>query len=169
MPIFFKIENQRFINPFQSISIYYNITSNSYQHLNGFGLIFLFLTVRRNAPSGNDILIHSKGFNYGIIYPSSCPQPIFNPRRCCCSFRSGKKSQDGRMTALALTDHGNMFGIKEFHETCKKFDIKPILGVETYVASRGIHFKDKSEKEDRSGTTWFYWPRMRKATVIYWN
>ena len=55
------------------------------------------------------------------------------------------------MSALALTDHGNMFGIKEFHETCKKIGVKPILGVETYVASRGIQFKDKNEKEDRSG------------------
>ncbi len=55
------------------------------------------------------------------------------------------------MSALALTDHGNMFGIKDFHETCKKSGIKPILGVETYVASRGIQFKDKNEKEDRSG------------------
>ncbi|MCX6238102.1 MAG: DNA polymerase III subunit alpha [Bacteroidia bacterium] len=62
-----------------------------------------------------------------------------------------KKAKKDGMTALALTDHGNMFGIKEFHETCKRMDIKPILGVETYVASRGIHFKDKSEKEDRSG------------------
>jgi DNA polymerase-3 subunit alpha len=62
-----------------------------------------------------------------------------------------KKAKKDGMTALALTDHGNMFGIKDFHETCKKFDIKPILGVETYVASRGILFKDKSEKEDRSG------------------
>ncbi|MCE1198206.1 MAG: DNA polymerase III subunit alpha [Marinilabiliales bacterium] len=61
-----------------------------------------------------------------------------------------KAKQDG-MTAIALTDHGTMFGIKEFHETCKKQGIKPILGVETYVASRGIHFKDKNEKEDRSG------------------
>ena len=55
------------------------------------------------------------------------------------------------MGALALTDHGNMFGIKDFHETCKKNGIKPILGVETYVASRGIQYKDKNEKEDRSG------------------
>ncbi len=61
-----------------------------------------------------------------------------------------KAKSDG-MSALALTDHGNMFGIKDFHETCKKNDIKPILGVETYVASRGIQFKDKHEKEDRSG------------------
>ena len=62
-----------------------------------------------------------------------------------------KKAKEDGMTALALTDHGSMFGIKEFHEKCKKFDIKPILGVETYVASRGIQFKDKNEKEDRSG------------------
>ncbi len=61
-----------------------------------------------------------------------------------------KAKADG-MGALALTDHGNMFGVKDFHETCKKNDIKPILGVETYVASRGIKFKDKNEKEDRSG------------------
>ncbi len=62
-----------------------------------------------------------------------------------------KKAKEDGMTALALTDHGSMFGIKDFHQTCKKFGIKPILGVETYVASRGIHFKDKNEKEDRSG------------------
>ncbi|MEI7830263.1 MAG: DNA polymerase III subunit alpha [Prolixibacteraceae bacterium] len=61
-----------------------------------------------------------------------------------------KAKADG-MSALALTDHGNMFGVKDFHETCKRKDIKPILGVETYVASRGIQFKDKNEKEDRSG------------------
>jgi DNA polymerase III subunit alpha len=61
------------------------------------------------------------------------------------------KAKDDGMTSLALTDHGTMFGIKDFHETCKKNGIKPILGVETYVASRGIQYKDKSEKEDRSG------------------
>ena len=62
-----------------------------------------------------------------------------------------KKAKNDGMKAIALTDHGSMFGIKEFHEICKKNNIKPILGVETYVASRGIQFKDKSEKEDRSG------------------
>lgn len=61
------------------------------------------------------------------------------------------KAKNDGMSALALTDHGNMFGIKDFHETCKKNGIKPILGVETYVASRGIQFKDKNEKDDRSG------------------
>ena len=62
-----------------------------------------------------------------------------------------KKAKNDGMSAIALTDHGCMFGIKDFHEKCLKNKIKPILGVETYVASRGIQFKDKNEKEDRSG------------------
>jgi DNA polymerase-3 subunit alpha len=60
----------------------------------------------------------------------------------------GKAKKDG-MTALALTDHGTMFGIKEFHVACKKAGIKPILGCETYVAERTIY--DKKDKVDRSG------------------
>lgn len=59
-----------------------------------------------------------------------------------------KAKSDG-MTALALTDHGTMFGIKEFHATCKKGGIKPILGCETYVAARSVY--DKNDKIDRSG------------------
>ena len=73
------------------------------------------------------------------------------------------KAKNDGMGALALTDHGNMFGIKDFHETCKKNDIKPILGVETYVASRGIQFKDKHEKEDRSGDHLILLAKNRKG------
>lgn len=40
------------------------------------------------------------------------------------------------MPALALTDHGVMYGAVEFYMTCKKNGIKPILGVEAYVANR---------------------------------
>lgn len=60
----------------------------------------------------------------------------------------GKAKGDG-MKAVALTDHGTMFGIKEFWDVCTKEGIKPILGCETYVASRSI--SDKSDKVDRSG------------------
>ncbi|MGD9556946.1 MAG: DNA polymerase III subunit alpha [Mangrovibacterium sp.] len=60
----------------------------------------------------------------------------------------GKAKGDG-MTALALTDHGSMYGIKEFWDTCRKEGIKPILGCETYVATRTIF--DKNDKVDRSG------------------
>ncbi len=60
-----------------------------------------------------------------------------------------QKAKSDGMTALALTDHGTMLGIKEFHSVCKKAGIKPILGCETYVATRSI--EDKTGKEDRSG------------------
>jgi DNA polymerase-3 subunit alpha len=53
------------------------------------------------------------------------------------------------MEALAITDHGNMFGVKEFHNTATKKGIKPIIGCETYVARRSM--SDVSGKEDRSG------------------
>src|SRR5208337_1616748 len=38
------------------------------------------------------------------------------------------------MHALALTDHGNMFGAVKFYDACRDAGIKPIVGVEFYVA-----------------------------------
>ncbi len=52
-------------------------------------------------------------------------------------------------SALAITDHGNMFGVKEFHEETTKAGIKPILGCEVYVAANSRHSKTNSE--DRGG------------------
>ncbi|RJX18671.1 MAG: DNA polymerase III subunit alpha [Desulforudis sp.] len=40
------------------------------------------------------------------------------------------------MPAMALTDHGSMFGIVDFYRACRKAEIKPILGCEVYVAPR---------------------------------
>ncbi|MCD4769615.1 MAG: DNA polymerase III subunit alpha, partial [Bacteroidales bacterium] len=54
-----------------------------------------------------------------------------------------------KMEAVAITDHGNMFGVKEFHNQAKANNIKPVIGCETYVARRSI--AEKSAKEDRSG------------------
>ena len=59
-----------------------------------------------------------------------------------------KAVKDG-MPAIALTDHGNMFGIKLFHDQCREKGIKPILGVEGYVARVSRH--DKEREIDRSG------------------
>ncbi|MCX6302580.1 MAG: DNA polymerase III subunit alpha [Bacteroidia bacterium] len=53
------------------------------------------------------------------------------------------------MEAIAITDHGNMFGVKEFHNTATKKGIKPIIGCEIYVAKRSI--SEVTGKEDRSG------------------
>ncbi len=45
------------------------------------------------------------------------------------------RAKEYGMRALALTDHGTMFGIKEFHATCRRNGIKPLLGVETYFVN----------------------------------
>jgi DNA polymerase-3 subunit alpha len=43
--------------------------------------------------------------------------------------------KDG-MPAIAITDHGNMYGAIEFYKKCKAAGVKPIIGVEAYVANR---------------------------------
>ncbi len=48
-------------------------------------------------------------------------------------------------TALALTDHGNMYGAIEFYEACQKEGIKPIIGVEVYIAA-GSHLEKNREE-----------------------
>ena len=53
-----------------------------------------------------------------------------------------------KMKALALTDHGNMFGAAEFYQKCLKTGIKPIIGSEVYVAPRS-----RLEKKTRPGDT----------------
>jgi len=45
------------------------------------------------------------------------------------------------MPALALTDHGVMYGLIEFYQQCKASNIKPILGMEAYLAPNGLHSK----------------------------
>ncbi|MDP3793105.1 MAG: PHP domain-containing protein, partial [bacterium] len=37
------------------------------------------------------------------------------------------------LKALAITDHGNIFGAVKFFQLCKKAGIKPILGMEAYI------------------------------------
>lgn len=47
-----------------------------------------------------------------------------------------------KMPAMALTDHGNMYGAIEFYKECKKSGIKPIIGCEFYVAERKLTDKE---------------------------
>ena len=53
-----------------------------------------------------------------------------------------KFAKDKGMTALALTDAGNLYGAIEFYKECKKKEIKPILGVDFYVATRTRHDRE---------------------------
>ena len=59
-----------------------------------------------------------------------------------------KAAKDG-MEAVAITDHGNMFGVKLFHKALTAKKIKPILGCEVYIARRGL--RRKEAKIDGSG------------------
>lgn len=54
------------------------------------------------------------------------------------------------MPAVALTDHGVMYGAVDFYRECKKLEIKPIIGMEGYVVNGDHKKKDgKDDKENR--------------------
>lgn len=53
------------------------------------------------------------------------------------------------MEAVAMTDHGTMSGAIEFYKACKEQGIKPIIGIETYVAARTIHDRDPAKDKAR--------------------
>ncbi|MEK7555338.1 MAG: DNA polymerase III subunit alpha [Patescibacteria group bacterium] len=53
------------------------------------------------------------------------------------------------MKALALTDHGNLYGAIEFYKKCFKEEIKPILGMEAYVAPRS-RFDKETKIDDKN-------------------
>jgi DNA polymerase-3 subunit alpha len=46
--------------------------------------------------------------------------------------------------ALALTDHGNLFGAVDFYKACHRHGVKPILGIEAYVAPRSRHDRERN-------------------------
>ena len=53
-----------------------------------------------------------------------------------------KRAQEMGMPALALTDHGTMFGVIDFYNAAVKAGIKPIIGIEAYLAARGMSSRD---------------------------
>ncbi|MCX8008423.1 MAG: DNA polymerase III subunit alpha [Patescibacteria group bacterium] len=68
------------------------------------------------------------------------------------------------MDALALTDHGAMYGIFKFYMKAKSAGIKPILGVETYVARRSRH-----DKEGKIDTDPYHFLLLAKNETGYKN
>ncbi len=56
-----------------------------------------------------------------------------------------KKAKELGMNSLAITDHGNMFGVLKFYKECIKNGIKPILGNEFYVAPSSMKIKSGTE------------------------
>ncbi len=58
-----------------------------------------------------------------------------------------KKAQADNMPAMAITDHGNMFGVFDFVSTAGKFGVKPIVGCEFYVVED--HHRKQFTKEQK--------------------
>ena len=75
-----------------------------------------------------------------------------------------KKAIDDGMQAVAITDHGNMFGVKEFHNEATRRGIKPILGCEAYIARRERH-----SRKDKNLDTFDHVVLLAKNHVGYQN
>ena len=73
---------------------------------------------------------------YSILDGQASVEDLFN------------RAEELGMPGLAITDHGNMYGVKEFFKFAKKHpDIKPIVGCEVYVTTHYDHrLKDKDHK-----------------------
>ena len=54
-----------------------------------------------------------------------------------------KKAERCKMPAVAMTDHGNIFGAIDFYQQAKKAGIKPIIGCEAYLTPPGVALTDK--------------------------
>jgi len=61
-----------------------------------------------------------------------------------------RRAKELGMNALAITDHGNLFGVLQFVNTCKAEEIKPIIGSEFYVAGGSRTKKIGKEEGDRN-------------------
>ncbi len=57
------------------------------------------------------------------------------------------RAKDLGMKHLAITDHGAMFGVVSFYRACKKADIRPIIGMEGYLAKSDMRVHDQTERQ----------------------
>ncbi len=101
-----------------------------------------------------------------------------------------KKAKELGMPALAITDHGNMYGALSFYFACKKEDIKPIIGCEFYISPNSRTDKDPRNKYSHlillamnekgyknllklNSIAWtegyYYKPRIDKETLTEYN
>jgi len=75
-----------------------------------------------------------------------------------------KKAKEFGMPAVALTDHGSMYGAIEFYQQCVKNEIKPIIGVESYLAP-----KSRFDKQGRFDNEPFHLVLIAKNKTGYQN
>jgi DNA polymerase-3 subunit alpha len=73
-----------------------------------------------------------------------------------------------KMPALAITDHGNMYGVMEFYWTAKQSGIKPILGCEVYVTPKS-RFDKNIDKNAEDGGNYNHLTLLAKDFEGYQN
>ncbi len=75
-----------------------------------------------------------------------------------------KKAKADGQTAIALTDHGGMYGAVNFYNSCKKEEIKAIIGVEAYVAKNS-----RFDKQTKMGSDQFHLLLLAQNMTGYQN
>ena len=71
------------------------------------------------------------------------------------------------MNAVAITDHGNLYGAIEFYEACKKAGINPIIGYEAYLAPN--HRSEKTKSGGGSGEASTHLTLLAKNRTGFYN
>ncbi len=61
-----------------------------------------------------------------------------------------QRVKEMNMPAVAVTDHGTMYGVIEFYRAARNAGVKPIIGIETYMAARGM--QDRDPRLDKKST-----------------
>ncbi|HSS97282.1 MAG TPA: PHP domain-containing protein, partial [Terriglobales bacterium] len=61
-----------------------------------------------------------------------------------------ERAKELEMSSLAITDHGALYGVIEFFNTAKEAGIKPLIGMEAYLASRTM--RDRDPEEDKKSS-----------------
>lgn len=75
-----------------------------------------------------------------------------------------KLAKDMGQSAVAITDHGSMYGVIKFYEACKKEGIKPIIGCEVYVAPAS-----RFDKKDGRASSPYHLVLLCKNEIGYKN
>jgi DNA polymerase-3 subunit alpha len=64
----------------------------------------------------------------------------------CQIPRLVQRALEQRMSALAVTDHGNLFAAAEFHKAATARGLKPIIGCEAYISQQGRHSRSETDR-----------------------
>ena len=104
--------------------------------------------------SFKDALIKSAKIKCLSVSP--CPMCDFNHLHCHTRFSLldgaanikvlAQKAKELDMAGVAITDHGNLYGVPEFHHELQKVGVKPVIGCEFYLAPASMEDKNDSTR-----------------------